>query len=91
MIAIIGMLMGLLVPAVQRTRELSRTTQCVATIRQTALGICAYESARRRFPAGLSQTLLGAEAVDRGNATAIRMRLAAGPASTASRHASTAC
>ena len=70
MIAIIGMLMGLLVPAVQRTRELSRTTQCAATIRQTALGICAYESARRRFPAGLSQTLLGAEAVDRGNATA---------------------
>jgi prepilin-type N-terminal cleavage/methylation domain-containing protein len=51
-IAIIGTLMGLLLPAVQRTRELSRTTQCAANIRQTALGICAYESARRRFPAG---------------------------------------
>jgi len=51
-IAIIGTLIGLLLPAVQRTRELSRKTQCATNIRQTALGLCAYESARRRFPAG---------------------------------------
>jgi prepilin-type N-terminal cleavage/methylation domain-containing protein len=51
-IAIIGTLIGLLLPAVHRTREVSRKTQCGANIRQTALGLCAYESARRRFPAG---------------------------------------
>lgn len=51
-IAIIGTLIGLLLPAVQRTRELSRKTQCGSNIRQTALGVCGYESARRRFPAG---------------------------------------
>ena len=51
-IAIIGTLIGLLLPAVQRTRELSRTTRCATNIRQAALGLCAYESARRCFPAG---------------------------------------
>jgi len=51
-IAIIGTLIGLLLPAVQRTRELSRKTQCATNVRQTALGLCAYETARRRFPAG---------------------------------------
>jgi len=51
-IAIIGTLIGLLLPAVQRTREVSRKTQCGNNIRQTALGLCAYESARRRFPTG---------------------------------------
>lgn len=50
--AIIGTLIGMLLPAVQRTREVSRTTQCANSIRQSALGVCGYESARRRFPAG---------------------------------------
>lgn len=51
-LAIIGTLIGLLLPAVHRARELSRKTRCATNIRQTALGLCAYESARRRFPAG---------------------------------------
>ena len=51
-IAIIATLIGLLLPAVQHARELSRKTRCAANIRQTAFGLCAYESARRRFPVG---------------------------------------
>jgi prepilin-type N-terminal cleavage/methylation domain-containing protein len=51
-LAIIGTLIGLLLPAVHHARELSRKTRCATNIRQTALGLCAYESARRRFPAG---------------------------------------
>ena len=51
-IAILGTLLGLILPAVQRTRELARRTECAARLRQTVLGVCGYESARRRFPAG---------------------------------------
>lgn len=51
-LAIVGMLVGLLLPAVQGARELSRKTACAHNVRQLALGIAGYESARRQFPAG---------------------------------------
>lgn len=51
-ISIIGMLIGMLLPAVQRVRESSRKTACGNNLRQTALATSAYESGRRRFPAG---------------------------------------
>lgn len=51
-IAIIGTLIGMLLPAVQRARELSRRTACGTNVRQIALGTRGYESALRHFPAG---------------------------------------
>jgi prepilin-type N-terminal cleavage/methylation domain-containing protein/prepilin-type processing-associated H-X9-DG protein len=55
-IAIIGILIALLLPAVQAAREAARRTQCKNNIRQLALGCQTYLSARRTFPPGASQT-----------------------------------
>ncbi|WP_197525830.1 DUF1559 family PulG-like putative transporter [Pseudobythopirellula maris] len=51
-IAIIGILVALLLPAVQSARESARRTQCVSRMRQMQLACANYESARRYFPAG---------------------------------------
>src|SRR5688572_19286757 len=49
-IAIIGVLVAILLPAVQAAREAARRTSCTNNIRQVALAIANYESARRHFP-----------------------------------------
>ncbi|MEQ1828298.1 MAG: DUF1559 domain-containing protein, partial [Pirellula sp.] len=49
-IAIIGVLVALLLPAVQSAREAARRLQCSNQIRQTGLAIQNYESAFRSFP-----------------------------------------
>ena len=49
-IAIIGTLVAILLPAVQAAREAARRTACSNNIRQMALGLANYESARRHFP-----------------------------------------
>lgn len=49
-IAIIGVLMGLLLPAVQMAREAARRTQCQNNVRQIGLSVLNFESARNRFP-----------------------------------------
>ena len=52
-IAIIGILVGLLLPAVQQVREAARRTQCTNNIRQVALASINYESAHMHFPDGI--------------------------------------
>ncbi len=52
-IAIIGVLVALLLPAVQAAREAARRTQCANNLRQLALALQTYESAKRTFPSGL--------------------------------------
>ena len=49
-IAIIGMLVGLLLPAVQTARESARKMSCSNNMRQIALGMLNYESARKSLP-----------------------------------------
>ena len=51
-IAIIGILVALLLPAVQTAREAARRTQCLNNLRQVGMAALNYESANRRFPPG---------------------------------------
>jgi prepilin-type N-terminal cleavage/methylation domain-containing protein len=54
-IAIIGILIGMLLPAVQQVREAARRTECLNNMRQIALASLNYESAHMHFPsAGLT-------------------------------------
>ncbi len=51
-IAIIGILIALLLPAVQAAREAARRMQCTTRLKQTALAMHNYQSAHRVFPPG---------------------------------------
>jgi prepilin-type N-terminal cleavage/methylation domain-containing protein len=51
-IAIIGILVALLLPAVQAAREAARRTQCVNHLKQLSLGAMNHESARKLLPSG---------------------------------------
>ena len=54
-IAIIGILIGMLLPAVQQVREAARRIQCGNNLRQVALAALNFESANSEFPPGVEQ------------------------------------
>lgn len=51
-IAIIGVLVALLLPAVQAARESARRSTCANNLKQIGLGIHSYESSRKTLPMG---------------------------------------
>ncbi len=56
-LAIIGVLVGLLLPAVQAARESVRATTCQSNMKQLGLALHNYESAHRSFPPGRGSPL----------------------------------
>ena len=62
-IAIIGILIGMLLPAVQQVREAARRTQCANNIRQLALACLNYESSHKMFPTGVNWSAGGNNSV----------------------------
>src|SRR6185436_3076641 len=52
-IAIIGILVALLLPAVQAAREAARRSQCANNFKQVGLASLNYESTKKIFPMGI--------------------------------------
>ena len=52
-IAIIGILVALLLPAVQAAREAARRTQCISSLKQLGVAAQNYHSTYRTFPLGM--------------------------------------
>jgi prepilin-type N-terminal cleavage/methylation domain-containing protein len=55
-IAIIGILIGMLLPAVQQVRAAARRTSCANNLRQCGIAMLNFESAHNHFPAGYAST-----------------------------------
>src|SRR6188768_1368676 len=51
-IAIIGILVALLLPAIQSAREAARRTRCLNNLKQMGLAILNYESSKKCYPRG---------------------------------------
>jgi prepilin-type N-terminal cleavage/methylation domain-containing protein/prepilin-type processing-associated H-X9-DG protein len=51
-ISILGVLIALLLPAIQSAREAARRTTCFNNQKQVGLAVIGYETARRQYPAG---------------------------------------
>jgi prepilin-type N-terminal cleavage/methylation domain-containing protein len=55
-IAIIGILVALLLPAIQAARESARRTQCISNLKQMGLAVLTHEDTKRLLPTGRDGT-----------------------------------
>src|SRR5215203_2531060 len=62
-IAIIGILVALLLPAIQAAREAARRTKCINNIKNIGLACLNYESATKVYPSGAN---LASKVADNG-------------------------
>jgi prepilin-type N-terminal cleavage/methylation domain-containing protein len=51
-VALIGVLVALLLPAIQSSRSAARRTTCANNLRQIGVALTAYHTARKQFPVG---------------------------------------
>jgi len=63
-IAIIGILIGMLLPAVQQVREVARRVQCANNLRQCMLGCLNYESSHMNFPPAQNESISASTPID---------------------------
>lgn len=65
-IAIIGVLVGLLLPAVQQAREAARRTSCLNNLKQLAYAVANYQDVNKYMPPGSSGPMNGASGFPSG-------------------------
>ncbi len=68
-IAIIGILVALLLPAVQAAREAARRTKCLNNLKNLALGLHNYHDAHRCFPPAIQLTNVDSSVLRNDNAS----------------------
>jgi prepilin-type N-terminal cleavage/methylation domain-containing protein/prepilin-type processing-associated H-X9-DG protein len=64
--AIIGVLVATLLPAIQASREAARRVQCVSQLRQLGIAANSHATATRHFPAGVQQWFFNSAVSYRG-------------------------
>lgn len=66
-VAIIGVLVALILPAIQAARESSRRSECQSHLHQLATATHSFESTRGHFPPGVEQELFATAPIYRGS------------------------
>ncbi len=71
--AILSLLVGLLLPALQASRESARRAQCQNQLRQWALAALLYHDSLGSFPGGMEQRLYSSAPIYRGSSLFVRL------------------